>query len=410
MTGVSPTSMHGALAAEGWRAPKLVRFCDEAARPKLTDIKAHEFEDDEETLRAKIKVLATLVSKAKHFVVYTGAGLSTASGIADYASKAKDSVAKRRSGGKREEEEGEEAKDGTPATTSAAPPEKAAKPAKPVTLKMMSHLEYEPTYSHYALTALHKHGILKHWLQQNHDGLATKAGFPISHLNEIHGSWWDPSNTVVPMSGTLRRDLGEWMWKERDAADFVLALGTSLSGMNSDSMVSAVNRRARVHNKGLGAVIVGLQQTRMDSDSSLRIFGRTDHVMRLLMEELRIDVPIKPYTMTIPEEARVEGEPDSYMVPYDAQGYPVASGKRRKWKLASCNKVRITCGPGENFKGVVFAVEEGGACPYTVVTRIMREGTKKHGTKRYPYAVGGWVIEAACRGQLSRLPFVNVYF
>jgi NAD-dependent SIR2 family protein deacetylase len=41
----------------------------------------------------KIKLLADLIRKSHNCVAYTGAGISRASGIADYASKAKNSVA-----------------------------------------------------------------------------------------------------------------------------------------------------------------------------------------------------------------------------------------------------------------------------------------------------------------------------
>jgi len=47
------------------------------------------------------------------------------------------------------------------------------------------------------LAALEKKNYLKHWINQNHDGLAQKAGYPKSKLNEIHGSWFDKKNRVV---------------------------------------------------------------------------------------------------------------------------------------------------------------------------------------------------------------------
>ena len=52
-------------------------------------------------------------------------------------------------------------------------------------------------------------------MQQNHDGLPQKAGYPQQHLNEIHGAWFDPTNPVVPMSGTLREDLMTWLLDPR---------------------------------------------------------------------------------------------------------------------------------------------------------------------------------------------------
>ena len=38
-------------------------------------------------LSKKISLLASLIKKSKNFVVYTGAGISVAAGLGDYASK-----------------------------------------------------------------------------------------------------------------------------------------------------------------------------------------------------------------------------------------------------------------------------------------------------------------------------------
>ena len=79
-------------------------------------------------------------------MVYTGAGISRASGIADYASKAKKSIA------------GSEN-------------------------HSLNRLMAEPTTAHYVFVELEKRGKVHHWIQQNHDGLAQKAGFPMSKIN-----------------------------------------------------------------------------------------------------------------------------------------------------------------------------------------------------------------------------------
>merc|ERR1712203_641653 len=142
------------------------------------------------------------------------------------------------------------------------------------------------------LVAMHGAGYLKHWIQQNHDGLPQKAGFPQNSLNEIHGAWWDPSNPVVPMDGTLRKDLIEWMLDWEEKVDLCLALGTSMVGMNADRIpVSAANRAARApRREALGTVIVALQQTQYDKVASLRIFAPIDEVMALLAQDLSLAV------------------------------------------------------------------------------------------------------------------------
>merc|ERR1719440_902226 len=114
-------------------------------------------------------------------------------------------------------------------------------------------------------------------------------------LNEIHGAWYDPSNPVVPMSGTLRDDLIKLMLHWEDQVDLCLALGTSMVGMNADRMAVAPAERARRGKAdALGTVIVSLQQTQYDSLASLRIFARIDQVMDLLAAELQLQVPEPP--------------------------------------------------------------------------------------------------------------------
>ena len=55
-------------------------------------------------------------------------------------------------------------------------------------------------------------------------------------INEIHGSWYDPSNPVVNMAGQLREDLFADLLDWEAKADVCLALGTSMAGMNADRL------------------------------------------------------------------------------------------------------------------------------------------------------------------------------
>lgn len=113
---------------------------------------------------------------------------------------------------------------------------------------------------------------------------------PNSMVNEIHGAWFDPSNPVVPMKGSLRSDLFQWMLDWEQLSDLVLAVGTSMSGMNADRIpVSCASRFA--NGKGFGMVIVSIQQTQQDRHSSLRIFAKIDDVFKILMDKLAIDIP-----------------------------------------------------------------------------------------------------------------------
>merc|ERR1719478_1553139 len=84
---------HGTLGYGSWALPTLARACREDARPGYKTMKAHEYLDDPSTLKAKVGVLADLVRRSQNCVAYTGAGISTASGINDYATKADNSIA-----------------------------------------------------------------------------------------------------------------------------------------------------------------------------------------------------------------------------------------------------------------------------------------------------------------------------
>jgi NAD-dependent SIR2 family protein deacetylase len=44
----------------------------------------------------------------------------------------------------------------------------------------------KPTIGHRSLVELWRYGKLQNWVQQNHDGLPQKAGFPQECINEIH--------------------------------------------------------------------------------------------------------------------------------------------------------------------------------------------------------------------------------
>ena len=106
---------------------------------------------------------------------------------------------------------------------------KQKEPRKALRSKDGPHMEYlkemRPTFGHKALTALERAGYLKQFINQNHDGLALKAGFPLEKLNEIHGSWFDNRNPVVGMDGSMRKDLMQRLEQWEESADLVLSLG-----------------------------------------------------------------------------------------------------------------------------------------------------------------------------------------
>ncbi|CAE7304548.1 Sirt6 [Symbiodinium sp. KB8] len=355
-----PQSAHGFLGDPNWPLPRLASACNEEARPGYKTMKAHEYLDEPAVLKAKVKLLADLIARSRNCVAYTGAGISTASGIKDYATKASSSSS----------------------SSSAKSPWLA-----------------EPSYAHHVLVALWKSGNLKHWVQQNHDGLPQKAGFPQKDINEIHGAWWDPSNPVVPMDGTLRSDLIQWMLDWESRVDLCLALGTSMVGMNADRMaVSPAKRAQRLHrDEALGTVIVALQQTQYDKISSLRIFARLDDVLNELASLLNLDVASAPVLSQRRQEA---------IIPYGRDGRKSTTAQLHL-DLRVGSKLRVVDQPdwdqakyGELCQ--VMEAPEELAKQGHVQLLFPGDGLKKSVTR----FLGGWWIEAAIKGELDKIPVV----
>ena len=168
-----------------------------------------------------------------------------------------------------------------------------------------------PSLSHLALTALKERGLVHSWVQQNHDGLPQKAGWPQEDIVEIHGSWFDPSNPVVKYDGDLRDDLYQRLTRAEEEADLVIVIGTSLSGLNSDRVAESCARRS-LEGTSLGTVIINLQQTRCDLTASLRIFSPADAVLEAVLTRLATPLPALPALPSRPEDVGA--------VPYDKRG------------------------------------------------------------------------------------------
>eukprot|EP00994_Dinema_validum_P006069 NODE_431_length_1702_cov_58.674531_g314_i0.p1 GENE.NODE_431_length_1702_cov_58.674531_g314_i0~~NODE_431_length_1702_cov_58.674531_g314_i0.p1 ORF type:complete len:351 (-),score=68.32 NODE_431_length_1702_cov_58.674531_g314_i0:317-1369(-) len=267
------THWHGRMVPqEQWGPPKKVVDCQELCRPEYHAMPAHEYLDSPEVLNAKVALLAQLLRQAHHCVAYTGAGLSVSSGLADYATKAKESVDARQ--------------------------------------VVESRLLAQPNTGHRVLAQLHQGGYVKRCFNQNHDGLLQKAGLPQSAVNEIHGAFFDPAN---PGGFELRQDLVDDMFEWTAKTDLCLALGTSLSGLNADRMARTPARN--YPKKGFGLVIVALQQTQLDDLATLRIFAPLDGVMLRLAEELSLPDMMTP-RLTCETEV-----PDVFTaLPFDASG------------------------------------------------------------------------------------------
>jgi len=393
---------HGKLADPGWPQPELAVASDEESRPGYTKITAAEYVDTPEVLAAKVKLVARMIRGAEHLVAYTGAGISTASGVADYASKAEGSLA-------------------------------LAGP------KVRSPWHAQPTRAHRVLVELHKRGWLERWIQQNHDGLPQKAGLPQHAINEIHGAWWDPSNPVVKMAGSLREDLFAELLACEKAVDVCLAIGTSLSGMNADRVPAAaataaskkLSRLARRHLTDAswsaspdeiasvgGLVIVGFQRTQLDHDASVRIYAEIDRFATMLATELAIDVarpaaggsdwykPDVPADQLAASVFKVRYGSDGARLPADAEDETL--------DLSEGAKVKITGGPYVGSVAEITTRHREGHFELRVEIDMTKHRPKSSGTSgndpakpfkaMVPMKLGLWWVQAAVHGDVDKIP------
>jgi len=297
---------------------------------KAADTK--EFFDPPDVLAAKIKYLAELVKKSKHFVAFTGAGISTAAGIADFRSGI--NTVLDTGAGKWAKEAA--VKEGL---------EKEIKKAK----KKTDSFKAVPTAAHMALVGLMTTGpkYMKYLISQNTDGLHRRSGIPIDQMSELHGNRtmevckkcgkeymrdYRCRNSLrkqktkdhftgrycpVPQCGGKLEDtiinFGESLptiplekaETNSTACDLMLSLGSSLTVTPAADLPKVVGKKWRKEagddddedGDGDGAThhlfIVNLQATPLDHlcSKKTRIFAKIDDVMVGLMKELQLEIP-----------------------------------------------------------------------------------------------------------------------
>ncbi|RYH06144.1 hypothetical protein EON65_43230 [archaeon] len=248
-------------------------------------------------LARKCRQLASLLRASQYCVVFTGAGISTSAGIADF--RGPRGVWTR---------------------------ELLGDPLKPEEKTAEVFNRAQPTYTHYAIKALIDQGYVKHLVSQNVDGLHLRSGVKAEDLSELHGNifleYCEKCNasylhdtdrggmglkytgnicTMGRCRGKLRdfavdwdTDLPEEIFKQAKneicKADLVIVLGSSLRIQPAGNMPAGVltTTRRRPHKGKL--VIVNLQKTHLDRRSELRIHHYTDEVMMRVCRELEINV------------------------------------------------------------------------------------------------------------------------
>ena len=146
------------------------------ANTALNEGDKKEYFDSPAELDQKVTRLTKMVLKANHFVAYTGAGISTSTGIPDYRSGAKTVLPT-----------------GPGCWTKLADIQKAKAAghkviARPKVDFRTTIQKAIPSPSHMALVELMNRGMLKHVISQNIDGLHRKSGIPKDKISEVHGN------------------------------------------------------------------------------------------------------------------------------------------------------------------------------------------------------------------------------
>eukprot|EP01125_Pyxidicula_operculata_P017218 TRINITY_DN6022_c0_g1_i1.p1 TRINITY_DN6022_c0_g1~~TRINITY_DN6022_c0_g1_i1.p1 ORF type:complete len:442 (-),score=79.71 TRINITY_DN6022_c0_g1_i1:106-1248(-) len=181
-----------------------------------------------------------------------------------------------------------------------------------------------PTYSHMALYALQREGILKYVISQNCDGLHLKSGILPENISELHGNAFleyclkcntqylrdfdattvsltshktgrkcsvegcegDLSDTIINFGEYLDQSIYQKAKDNTEKSDLMIVLGSSCTVSPAREMPLSV---ATKYKKKL--VICNKQYTPLDKYSHMRVGSSCDDFMRIVMTELGIEVP-----------------------------------------------------------------------------------------------------------------------
>ncbi|KAM6972315.1 NAD-dependent protein deacetylase sirtuin-7 [Aplochiton taeniatus] len=268
-------------------------LCKRQVRSGTLKRKQEEVFDGPDELKHKVHQLADAVRQAQRLVVYTGAGISTAASIPDYRGP---------NGVWTQLQKG-----------------------RPVSASDLS--EAEPTLTHMCIRMLHKEKLVQHVVSQNCDGLHLRSGLPRHALSELHGNMFievcvscspakeyvrlfdvtertslhrhgtgrhcchcgkELRDTIVHFGerGTLEQPLNwQGATDAAQSADVILCLGSSLKVLKKYPCLWSMNKPASRRPK---LYIVNLQWTPKDDLATLKIHGKCDDIMSLLMEDLNI--------------------------------------------------------------------------------------------------------------------------
>ncbi|XP_033226191.1 NAD-dependent protein deacetylase Sirt6 isoform X2 [Belonocnema kinseyi] len=249
--------------------------------------------DTQETLRLKCDLLADWIKAARHVVVHTGAGISTAAGIPDFRGP---------NGVWTLEKKGE-------------------KPSMSVAFD-----DAIPTKSHMAIKKLIDANKVKYIVSQNIDGLHLKSGVGRHNIAELHGNMFVEQcdkcgrqfirncstksvgkkclETVCrsgqiggrPCRGKMHDTILDWEHNlpnddlalsdlHSSVADLSICLGSTLQ------IIPSGNLPLYTKKYGGRLVICNLQPTKHDKKADLIINGKIDDIMTSVMKTLGLEIP-----------------------------------------------------------------------------------------------------------------------
>jgi hypothetical protein len=171
--------------------------------------------------------------------------------------------------------------------------------------------------------------------------------------------------------------------------------------MNADRMANTPAKKS-LKKKALGTVIINLQQTPLDSKCAVRIWAKLDDAFKILLQKLNIT--LVPKVTTIPEG-------DVYKVPYNAEGKKVSDNiDSYSYKYKDLHSLMtLDLRPNSNIQIIAEGAMNYG-CKGTISDE-KKDGhyTVKVAEKLFPVyrMFGSWFVDAALRGALPQLPFIN---
>jgi len=288
--------------------------------------------------QSKVDQLVEWIKESKHFIVFTGAGISTSAGIPDFR----------------------------------GPEGVWTLKAKGQTPKPSNKGKAVPTMTHMALVSLMNSNHLNFLVSQNCDGLHVKSGISPSKISELHGNTnveacagcgklfyrnfpvrtcsnsklltgrrcdgcSIPLRYTTVAFGQSMPDQCFYQAKSHSKqADLTLCLGTSMRVMPACELPVAGKKNGRAHN----LVIVNLQITPYDDQCSLRIFAKVDVVMELLMKFL--DLPIPDY-----KELNLTQDVEWLKIFADSYKFREPSTEWFKGDLDQCDETLSYCAPNK---------------------------------------------------------------